>query len=353
MTPPLPFATFVTGRLLALSVAALLALFALPANACTRTTSTTTHMGAYSPAAAASGTIPARQTPAGLACAPSTLSLLDRNYIRATFVSSTNSRKVKLEGGSATIAYTASADAAGTLPFTGTTPVDYMRNNLLNILGLLGDSEQSLPISLRFAAGGTPAPGLYKDRITIRWEWYICPAALTQYLCLGIPDTDTATVTIDVSLRITRDLVIVTSTSTEWDPVSGSNKPKDLPGSRQTAVVTVTNPDASALDQNTVVVVLPVATNQAVTLGADGSGTSQQIVLTEGSPASSLVLSYTGAASTSDDVDFSSDGGSSWTFLPTEGDDTSLRRVTTVRLRPRGTMAPNSSFSIGVPVKVR
>jgi hypothetical protein len=64
------------------------------------------------------------------------------------------------------------------------------------------------------------------------------------------------------------------------------------------------------------------------------SGPRQQ--RTQGVPSSTLAWTFTSLASTTDDLDFSNDGGATWTYTPTGTWDAN---VTHVRLRPKGRMA--------------
>ncbi|MEG3178936.1 protein CsuE, partial [Sphingomonas sp. RB3P16] len=59
----------------------------------------------------------------------------------------------------------------------------------------------------------------------------------------------------------------------------------------------------------------------------------------------SLAVIYTSPSSTTDDVDFSSNNGSSWTYDPSA----TPRAVTNVRIRPRGTMAAGSKYTVSLP----
>lgn len=97
----------------------LLLLLPETAQACRRRTPATAQTGAYSPSGVAGGPTLA-VVDAGLACTPSVLLVGGTNYVYATF-SSLNNRALKLDGGTATIPYTAAADADGTYAFTGTT----------------------------------------------------------------------------------------------------------------------------------------------------------------------------------------------------------------------------------------
>jgi hypothetical protein len=52
-------------------------------------------------------------------------------------------------------------------------------------------------------------------------------------------------------------------------------------------------------------------------------------------------------------VEFSSDGGATWGYVPVVGNPASQGAVTHVRFSPKGSMAPLSSLSISVPYLVK
>lgn len=117
--------------------------------------------------------------------------------------------------------------------------------------------------------------------------------------------------------------------------------------------VNVTNPDLVPLDDGTLAVVLPRPGDVTVALDGDGTAGTTVIGLSEGLTPSTVAVRYGGAADRTDDVDFSADQGVSWGYVPTPGDAASQALITHVRVRPRGAMAKQSSFSISVPCKVR
>ena len=333
-----PAARFVATILLLLGLVA-----SMPASACTVTANVPQTIGTYSPAAIAAGAVPALQTQAGLTCSSAVLTLLGGNYVRGTF-GSVNGMTLKQQGGSATVGYVASADPAGSYRFGQGTTVDYMQNNLLNALGLLGGSSATLPIFVRPAKGVLPA-GVYTDRITIDWSWYLCPGIGLAGACVGTPDTGSG--------RSTLDMILTIGTAATWDPVNGTNYPKELPGGRVRTSVFATNPDIVPLDAGSIALVIPAAGRLIVGLDGDGSGSASVVQFTDGSPASGVTLTYAGPADTTDDVDFSADGGVTWIYVPVAGNLASEAAVTHVRLRPRGSMAKQSAFTVSVPFLVR
>jgi hypothetical protein len=324
------------------------------AHACTLTADVTATLSPYSPAAVKAGAVPAVPSRAGLMCDTAVLVLLSDNAIKAKFHSE-NGLTLKQQSGSATVDYAASVDPSGTYAFGQDTTINYMQNNLLNLLGLLGGSSADLPIYVKPKATATlPPVGVYTDRITIDWDWKMCTGIGALGLCIGILDQGVGRSTITVTLNVTPQNMTMTVTSaTTWDPISGTLNPKAFPGSKRRQSLTVNNPDIVAVDTGTVQLVLPTPTGTMVALDGDGTGIGAAIRLADGAPASGMALSYVGPGDSGDDVDFSSDGGASWAYAPAAGNAASQRAITHVRLRPRGAMAKQSNFTVSLPYQVR
>ena len=317
-------------------------LLAGPATACTVAPAVTSALGDYSPPAVKAGAVPALRSRAGLTCSPGVLVLLGGNYIKATFKSQNAMKLARVGDPTRTIGYVLSADPDGKFVAAQDATIDYMQNNLLNLLGLLGGSSADLPFFVKPSGGTFPLTGTYTDRVTIKWDWYICQGLGALGACLLGADSGTGTTVVDVTLTVTpKSLVVTTSSVTTWDPVNTTTNPRAVPGSRQRVSVTVTNPDIVAAEPG-LSVTIPIAARQQLDLASEG------VALQPG--ASTLALTYTDGASTSDDVDFSADNGTAWTFAPTLATQGS---VTTLRVRPRGSMAAGSSFTVTMPAAVR
>lgn len=329
-----------------------LAALVLPgaALACTVTPKVTMTAGPYSPAAVAAGKVPTMSGVAGLTCPNSVLVLLGGNYIRGTF---TSANGLTLKNGTRALPYTLSADSAGTVPIAQGAQIDYMQNNLLNVLGLLGGSSATLPLYVRpGSASGLPL-GSYTDTIGIAWEWRICSIAYVLGSCAGTLTQGSGRSDVTVTVTVgPQDMTISIRSVATWDSVNGTNTPRALPGSKGRTSLTVTNPDLVPLDAGSIAIVYKIPAKTSIALDGDGSGSATVFGFTDGSPASGNSLSYV-AASTSDDVDFSADDGLTWTYMPIAGDRASEAAVTQVRLRPRGAMRAGGSFTLSVPYLVR
>jgi hypothetical protein len=274
--------------------------------------------------------------------------LLSGNYIKATY-QSRNGLTLNQVGGTGTaIPYVLSADPGGTVVAAQNGTIDYMQNNLLNLLGLLGGSSADLPFFVKPAASSVPPIGTYTDRITIKWSWYLCQGIGLLGACVLGADQGSAETVVDVTLTVTsRNLVVTTSSLTTWDPVNGTSSPKAIPGSKQRISISMNNPDIVPTDTGMSVVV-PINSRQSIALDGDGTAGGSPVI--QSTSGTGTTLTYGTAASTTDDVDFSSDNGATWTYIPTPGDTTSQKSVTAVRFRPRGGLAAGANFVVSFPV---
>lgn len=147
------------------------------------------------------------------------------------------------------------------------------------------------------------------------------------------------------------------------DPVNGGTNPKSIPGAISTYTIRLTNSGPGTVDANpaapttpTFVVSDPLPTQVDLYVGDIGTAGSGPFVFTNGSPASGLTCTYTSLASTTDCVEFSTNG-TAWTATPTpdaNGFDSAIRYI---RFRPSGSMNaasggnPYAEFQFRVRVK--
>lgn len=156
-----------------------------------------------------------------------------------------------------------------------------------------------------------------------------------------------------MSLVYKPPLTITKTHAVVSDPTNLTTNPKLIPGAISQYVINVANPATYTVTSNSVRIVdaTPVNTDLVVTdIGAVGSGPAS---FTQGAPSSTLTYSYTSLGSTTDNIDFSNNGGSTWTYTPVANANGVDTAVTHVRVRPQGTMAASSSFSIRLRYRVR
>lgn len=329
-------------------------MLAAPAFAACSVANTAPDLGSQSPQALKANGVPYFNADGGFTCDSSSLvSLLANNYLRATVAAGT---AMTLAGPSgSTVSYILAGMPDGTVPLTAGTPADYVGGNGTTILAL----NLGAPVNARIyikpsnIAALVP-PGDYTGFFNVKWDWRFCSLIYIAGNCTGTLTQGSATAKVTIKLTVAaKPMGVQISYVTTWDPISGTNAPKTLPGSKQRASLTLTNNDIIPLDLNTLAIVLPTVAKTAVALDGDGTFNPTVVRSAQGSPASGLTLSYTNPADQGDDVDFSNNNGTSWTYVPVAGDAATQGAVTGVRFRPKGSMAASSSFTMSIPYSVK
>ncbi len=122
--------------------------------------------------------------------------------------------------------------------------------------------------------------------------------------------------------------------------------------------LTLTSNAGGAADQDTFVVTDPVPANTALSVADIAGAGSGPVAFANGATSSGLTYGFVSLASPTDDVDFSNDGGATWTYVPTPAGDGCDALVTNLRINPKGifvadTATPDPSFSIRFRICVR
>ena len=142
------------------------------------------------------------------------------------------------------------------------------------------------------------------------------------------------------------------------DPYNGGSNPKAIPGAEALYTLQITNSGGGSVDNNTIAVVDPIPANTKLYVGDLGGAGSGPVAFVDGSPASGLTWTYTALGSGADNLDFSNNGGTTWTHVPTaDGSGYDTSGTTHIRMRPQGTMAGNSgsgnpSFQLRFRVRI-
>lgn len=129
------------------------------------------------------------------------------------------------------------------------------------------------------------------------------------------------------------------------DPINGLTNPKLIPGGFANYTLTVTAPASTSPTNNSVIVTDALPANLSLFVGTYAPGPGP-VRFTAGS--SALTYSFTSLTSTADDLEFSNNGGASWSYAPTADADGVDANITHVRIRPKGSMVPGSSFTINL-----
>jgi len=154
-------------------------------------------------------------------------------------------------------------------------------------------------------------------------------------------------------------LIMQKALLTVFDPVSNTTNPKAIPGSWVDYTITASNNGTGDVDNESLAITDPIATNVDLFVGDLGGAGSGPVEFTDGAGSASSGLSYVfgGLADLTDDVEFSTDGVD-YTFVPTpdaDGFDTAVRYI---RVNPSGTFlgrstATPTAFDLRIRVRVQ
>jgi len=139
------------------------------------------------------------------------------------------------------------------------------------------------------------------------------------------------------------------------DPVNGTTNPKAIPGAIVSYTLNVINSGIGGSDNNTVVIADTLPPNTKLVLGSPAN----PIVFADGSPSSGLGFTFSGLGSTTDDIDFSNDGGSTF-IVPSadvDGIDITSPNINYIRINPKGILNGDSGsgpteFKLNFEVKL-
>jgi hypothetical protein len=147
----------------------------------------------------------------------------------------------------------------------------------------------------------------------------------------------------DLASAVFKPSLSVTKTSTTFaDSISVTN-PKSIPGSVTEYVISASSPTSYTVTSNSLLVADTTPAGTALVVSNIGGAGSGPAAFTAGT--STLTYTFTSLASATDDIEFSNNGGTSWTYVPVADANGTDAAVTHVRLRPKGTMAASSTFS--------
>jgi trimeric autotransporter adhesin len=139
------------------------------------------------------------------------------------------------------------------------------------------------------------------------------------------------------------------------DPVNGLNNPKAIPGAEVLYTLTIQNSGEGGVDTNSLIVRDSIPALTPFFVGDLAAGSPVEFV--DGTIASGLTFIYQQLDSTTDDIDFSNNNGSTFDYVPVPDGDGYDFSITDIRLNPKGPMneastGVNPEFSIHYKVRV-
>ena len=156
----------------------------------------------------------------------------------------------------------------------------------------------------------------------------------------------------DLASLVFKPALTVTKTSAPFsDPFNNTTNPKRIPGGITEYTISATSPSAYAVTSNSVVVTDSTPANMELVVTNIGAAGSGPLAFTAGG--TGLTYTYTNLGSTTDNIDFSNNNGTTWTYTPVANANGADPNVTTIRVRPQGAMAASSTFSARVRYRVK
>ena len=153
------------------------------------------------------------------------------------------------------------------------------------------------------------------------------------------------------------NILVSKTTVTESDPVNLLVNPKAIPGAVVLNVINAVNTGPGAADADALTMTDPIPANTAVFVGDLGGAGSGPIEFTDGSTPGGMIYTFGGLTDLADDLDFSSDGGATWAYIPVPDALGFDPAVTHLRVAPKGAFAASDgvnhpSFSVSFKTRV-
>jgi len=186
--------------------------------------------------------------------------------------------------------------------------------------------------------------GLWKQAVSNN----IPLAAGTYIFEVDVPDF----ANVDLLSMVFKPAPTLTKASAPFsDPVNGTINPKYIPGGIAEYTIVATTPSNYPITSNSIVITDTTPAGSELIVANIGGAGSGPAAFAPG--ASGLTYSFISLASTTDNIDFSNNGGASFTYTPVADANGADAAVTTVRVRPQGTMAASSSASVRLRYRIR
>ena len=147
-------------------------------------------------------------------------------------------------------------------------------------------------------------------------------------------------------------LTVVKAALLVSDPVNGTSNPKAIPGAIVEYQIVVANPATGPVDSDTVFVTDPLPAEVGLRVADLGGGVGP-VSFTDGTPSSGLDYTFSSLSNSGDDLDFSNDGGATWTYAPVADGNGIDTGVNAIRVNPKGAFNGGTQFTLKFRVKIK
>lgn len=163
---------------------------------------------------------------------------------------------------------------------------------------------------------------------------------------------------VDVTINPSPDILTLKSVQTISDPANGTTNPKAIPGAVMQYTISSSNSGFAATDTDSVTVTDSIPTNTEMFVGDISTAGSGPLAFIDGNTPSALSFSFVALGNSSDDIEFSNDGGATYNYTPVPDADGYDSNVTHFRGLTSGTFAAsdginNPGFSFQFRVRVQ
>jgi len=162
----------------------------------------------------------------------------------------------------------------------------------------------------------------------------------------------------DITVIQPPSITIVKSALTTSDPVNGTSSPYNIPGATVLYSLQTTNSGLGVPDTDSMLVTDAIPANTE--LFVNNLGNCGPVGFIDGSAPvnSGLNCTFTSLSSTTDDLEFSSDNGATWTYTPVPDANGYDANVTNIRVNPKGVMRASDgtnhpTFTLRFQVRVQ
>ncbi|GBF31135.1 hypothetical protein MnTg04_01089 [bacterium MnTg04] len=164
----------------------------------------------------------------------------------------------------------------------------------------------------------------------------ITNVASVTFLSQNDPNSANDTASVDIVPVGRADIQITKIVSTLEDPVNGMTNPIAIPGATMLYTVGLTNSGNGDADTDSVIITEPIPANTALRV-IDFDGTNPgPVAYANGTPASGLTYTFVALGDPGDDIEFSDDGGSTYTYMPVADGNGVDTAVTHMQIKMKG-----------------